>query len=110
MLMNYVALVTDVPLLLHFTDHYHVDRAIADPDTGKMKWVNSLVFQVDEVNKERTSKTFSVLSTKLASQLEGYLADWKYRKYDFRITKTGVGFAVRFSVEALPRAGAEAVG
>lgn len=132
MLMNYVQLETDVPLLLHFTDHYRVTRAITDPDTGKPKWVESLVFQVDEVGRSidevgeevaatayrrvgefvmvRTSKTFSIVSTKLANLLDGYLEGWRYRKYDFRITKSGVDRAAQFSVEALPRAGAEAVG
>jgi hypothetical protein len=106
MLMNYIQLERDKPTLLHFTDHYYVKREIADKDKGGMKWVDTLVFWCDRLEGEDIARTFSVLSTKLAANLEPFLVDHKYRKYDFRITKTGEGYATDFIVEALPRAGA----
>lgn len=104
MLMNYVALAPGVPRRLHFTDDYLVDRDITDPDTGKTKRLKTLVFQVDEVDSLPASKTFSVVSSKLAAALQPYLKDHAYRGWDFVITKDGSGFAARFKVEAHPRA------
>jgi predicted Holliday junction resolvase-like endonuclease len=109
MLMNYVQLEVDKPALMHFSDHYFVRRQIKDPESLKMKWVESLVFWVDKLNEESSARTFSVLSTKLAAKLEPFLAEQKYQKYDFRITKRGAGYAVDWTVEALPLAGAESV-
>ncbi len=104
MLSNYVALESGVPRRLHFTDDYLVDRDITDPDTKKTKRLKTLVFQVDEVDSEPASKTFSVVSSKLAAALQPYLKDHAYRGWDFVITKDGAGFAARFKVEAHPRA------
>lgn len=104
MLANYVALADGIPLRLHFTDDYTVDRDITDPDTGKTKRVKTLVFWVDEVNGEPSSKTFSVLSQQLLNLFQPYLKEHVYRGWDFVITKTGTGFTARFKVEAHPRA------
>ena len=62
LLMNYVALVPGVPTRLHFTDHYFIDREIADRETGKPKQIESLVFYCNEEGGEPCSKTFSILS------------------------------------------------
>jgi len=102
MLANYVALGDGIPLRLHFTDDYLVDRDITDAGTGKTKRVKSLVFEVDQINGEPASKTFSVLSQQLAGLLQPYLRDHAYRGWDFVITKTGTGFTARFRVEAHP--------
>ena len=104
MLANYVALSDGIPLRLHFTDDYLVDRDITDPDTKRTKRVKSLVFEVDQVNGEPASKTFSVLSQQLAALLQPYLKDHAYRGWEFVITKTGAGMVARFKVEAHPRA------
>lgn len=109
MLMNYIALEADKPTLLHFTDHYFVRRQIADKDRGGYKPVDSLVFWCDRLEGEACARTFSVLSTKLSTKLEPFLAEKLYQKYDFRITKTGAGYATDFVVEALPQAGAESI-
>ena len=106
MLANYVALAPGIPLRLHFTDDYLIDRDITDPDTGKTKRIKSLVFEVDQVNGEPASKTFSVLSQQLAASLQPYLKDHAYRGWDFVITKTGAGMVARFKVEAHVRASA----
>ncbi len=37
LLMNYIALAPGVPTRMHFTDHYYIDREIADRETGKPK-------------------------------------------------------------------------
>jgi hypothetical protein len=103
MLMNYVALAPGIPRRLHFTDDYLVDRDITDPDTKKTKRIKTLVFQVDEVDGEMASKTFSVLSQSLSAALQPYLKDHAYRGWDFVITKDGSGFTARFKVEARPR-------
>ena len=49
LLMNYVALVPGVPTRMHFTDHYYIDREIADKESGKPKKIHTLVFWVDEL-------------------------------------------------------------
>jgi hypothetical protein len=103
MLMNYVALVEGTPTRLHFTDDYMVDRDITDPVTKKPKRVTSLVLQVDEVNGKPDSRTFSVLSQQLASQLQPYLAGKAYRNWTFEITKVGGGFTARFQMKVEPR-------
>jgi len=103
MLANYVALAEGVPLRLHFTDDYMVDKDIRDPDTGKTKRVKSLVFFCDTVGGEPSAKTFSVISSQLAALMEPYLKDKNYRNWDFIITKTGTGFLSRFQVQAVPR-------
>ena len=104
MLMNYIALETDRPIKIHVTDDYVVDRSIADNVRGGLKRVKSLVFQVDELDGESVSRTFSILSDKLAAKFQPYLRDRAYRNFDFRITKTGIDLATNFIVEALPRA------
>jgi len=103
MLMNYVELTPEIPLRLHFTDDYRVQRDLPDPLTGKTKRVDSLIFWVDEVNGQPVAKTFSIVSKGLAALLEPYLSDKAYREYDFTITKRGSGFATQFQVDALPR-------
>jgi hypothetical protein len=103
MLMNYVALEPGTPRRLHFTDDYVIDRDISDPDTKKTKRIKTLVFQVDELDGQPASKTFSVVSQKLAQTFEPYLKDHAYRGWDFVITKDGSGFTARFKVDARPR-------
>lgn len=102
-LMNYVELKPETPTRMHFTDAYYMQRQVPDRDRGGLKWVNSLVFWVDELNGEKVAKTFSVLSDKLKRTLEPYVPEKSYEPYDFVITKSGAGFATDFSVEAIPR-------
>lgn len=99
LLMNYVQLVAGMPTRMHFTDHYFIDREIADKETGKMKPIRSLVFWVDEVNGEDTARTFSILSQKLAAHFEPFLPNKEYIHYDFIITQIGEGFLKDWNVQ-----------
>ena len=103
LLMNYIALVPGVPTRMHFTDHYYIDRVIADRETGKPKTIKSLVFWVDEVGGEDCARTFSILSQKLAAHMEPYLPDKRYTLYDFLITQIGEGFLKDWNVQPILR-------
>jgi len=103
LLMNYVALVPGVPTRIHFTDHYYIDREIADRETGKPKIIRSLVFWVDELEGEDTARTFSVLSQKLSAHFEPFLPDKRYGGYDFIITQMGDGFLKDWNVQVIKR-------
>ena len=103
MLMNYVELIPNKPVKLHFSDKYIVTREIQDKDRGGLKPVESLTFWVDQVDGNPAAKTFSVLSVKLARLLEPYLSEGAFKSYDFVITKMGEGYATDFKVEVLPR-------
>lgn len=102
-LSNYIALVPGVPTRMHFTDDYKIERTIADKETGKPKPIKSLVFYVDEVNGEPDSRTFSILSQKLAAHLEPFLKDKEYTGYDFIITQMGDGFLKDWNVQVIRR-------
>jgi len=101
-LMNYVELRDNVPKVLHFSDHYWVERMIWDKDLEKEKPVRSLVFAVDWEDGEVAIRTFSVLSRGLALQFEPYLQESRFRDFLFTVTKTGRGFATHYTVEAKP--------
>ena len=102
MLMNYIALEEGVPVRLHFTDHYIIEREIWDKDAGRMKTLRSLTFFCDKVDGTPAAKTFSILADKLAGLLQPYLPDNEYRTKEFIITKQGEGFVKRFSVQVIP--------
>lgn len=101
LLMNYIALVPGVPTRMHFTDHYYIDREIADRETGKPKTIKSLVFWVDTLEGEPCSRTFSVLSQKLAAHLEPFLAGKEYLKYELIITQMGSGFLKDWTIQPI---------
>lgn len=103
LLMNYVALVPGIPTRLHFTDHYYIDREIADRETGKPKLIKSLVFWVDELDGEDAARTFSILSKKLAAHFEPFLPGKDYIHYDFIITQIGDGFLKDWNVQPVHR-------
>lgn len=103
LLMNYIALVPGMPTRMHFTDHYFIKRTIADKETGKPKIIESLVFWVDELGGVDAARTFSVLSQKLAAQLEPFLKDGVYTHYDFIITQIGEGFMKDWNVQVIRR-------
>jgi len=103
LLMNYVALVSGVPTRMHFTDHYYIERVIADRETGKPKTINSLVFWVDELNGEDCARTFSILSQKLSAHVEPFLPDKEYTRYDFVITQIGEGFLKDWNFQPIKR-------
>jgi len=103
LMSNYVYLTPGVPKRLHFTDDYLVERTIADKETGKPKRIKSLVFWVDEVDGEPDSRTFSILSQKLAAHFDPFLKDKRYDDYDFIITQMGDGFLKDWNVQTILR-------
>ena len=103
MLMNYIALAPGVPTRMHFTDDYIVERTIMEKESGKPKTIKSLVFWVDELNGEEVSRTFSVLSQKLAAHFEPFRKNKEYAKYDFIITQMGDGFLKDWNVQTIRR-------
>jgi hypothetical protein len=103
LLMNYITLVPGVPTRMHFTDHYKIDREIADRETGKPKTIHSLVFWVDTLGAEPCSRTFSILSQKLAAHFEPFLKGKEYTKYEFIVTQIGDGFLKDWNVQPILR-------
>jgi len=103
LLINYIALVPGVPSRMHFTDDYWVEREIADKETGKPKRIRSLVFWCDELDGEGVSRTFSILSQKLAAHMTPHLPNKEYTKYDFIITQMGDGFLKDWNVQVIRR-------
>ena len=103
LLSNYVRLAPGVPTRMHFTDDYYIDREIADKETGKPKRIKSLVFWVDELNGVPDSRTFSILSQKLAAHFDPFLKDREYIHYDFIITQMGDGFYKDWNVQVIHR-------
>lgn len=103
LLSGYIALVPGVPTRMHFTDDYKITRTIADKETGKPKPIESLVFWVDELNGEPCSRSFSILSQKLAAHVTPYLPDREYNRYDFLITQIGEGFLKDWNVQVIRR-------
>jgi len=102
-LANYVKLTPDVPKLLHFIDHAITEKTIMDPLLKRPKTVRSLVFFVDEEDGAMVTKTFSIISEKLAARLWPYVEEKKYVNYNFRITQRGRGFLAEYEVEVIPR-------
>ena len=103
LLMNYIALAPGVPTRMHFTDHYYIEREIADKETGMPKKIRSLVFWVDGLGGEDCARTFSILSQKLAAHLEPFLKDKQYTHYDFVITQIGEGFLKDWNFQIIKR-------
>lgn len=102
-LMNYVRLSPGVPTRMHFTDWYSMDRDIQDKESGKIKRIHSEVFQVDELNGEDVSRTFSIMSQKLWAHLQPYTTDRRYNDYDFIITEMGEGFYKDWNIQVIKR-------
>lgn len=102
-LMNYIKLAPGIPTRMHFTDDYEIGRTIADGESGKPKRVDSLVFQVDELEGENCSRTFSILSHKLAAHFAPFLPDRRYRSYDLIITQIGEGFMKDWNLQWIKR-------
>lgn len=103
LLANYVRLEPGMPTRMHFTDDYKIERTIADRESGKPKTIKSLVFYVDELDGESASRTFSILSQKLAAHFEPFLPDKRYHGYDFIITQMGEGFLKDWNVQVIRR-------
>jgi hypothetical protein len=90
-LENWVKLVYGVPKRLHFINHLVQPRQFTNPITKMQETRQSLVFSVDREDGTPVSKSFSVMSEKLANDLSGYLIDHRYRGYEFIIVKDAPG-------------------
>lgn len=101
-LANYVELQPGVPTRMHFSDSYFIERLIYDRETKGKKTIRSLVFWVDRLGGEPSARTFSILSQKLASQLQPYLEKEQFKNWEFIITKEGEGFGTEYQVETKP--------
>jgi len=79
------------PKRIHITSWAKVPRVITDPITGMPKQINSLVLNVDEEDGVKTAKQFSVVSQKLAAELEPWLTANTFANYDFVLIKDIAG-------------------
>jgi len=87
---------------MHFTDAYFIESLVADRERGGKKMVRRLTFWVDRLNGEPVARTFSILSEKLAAQLQPYLKGEKFKDWEFIITKEGEGFQTEYRIEIQP--------
>lgn len=99
---NWVVLKPGVPVTLHFAAHKMVDRVITDPVFGVQKKVSSLMFLVDQENGAVVTKSFSVVSQKLAEDLRGYLEGERYKAYRFTFIKDAPGLVPPRILEVRP--------
>ena len=102
-LQNYIILNTGVPARLHFASHQIQRRTITDPLTGTPTGRNVLIFDCDQLNGQPVMAQYSIMAEKHANQFSAYLADNKYRDYDFVITRNGEGFRTTFNLQVIPR-------
>ena len=77
---------------MHFREYRVTPRQITDPFFGTARTVKSLLFLVDEVDGAPVDQTFSVVSERLASEFEPYLADGSYRDYTWCLVKDVAGW------------------
>ena len=100
---NFVKLEPGIPVRLHFTDYYEVNREIRDKESGRLKRVDTKVFYVNEEDGETVSKTFSIMSQKLFAHFIPFLPGNDYRNHDFVITQMGDGFYSDWNVQVIRR-------
>ena len=84
---NWIKLEPGVKVRMHFTDYQKVEREITDPWFKVAMKQMSLVFLVDQLNGRPAMKKFSVLSEKVANELEPYLEDGSYKSYQWMFEK-----------------------
>ena len=97
-LANYVILQPGQPVRMHFDSHEVRTDTITDPRTRTPKPVNKLQFHVDELNGQRVSAYYSILSDKHAKDFEPFIAGQRYLAYDFVVSYSGDGFQREYSV------------
>ena len=102
-LQNYKKLTSGVPARMHFTDHSLQSKEIRDPDTGRLKTLNTLVFEVDEWDGLKVQSTYSITSDKHALDFAPYLGDKSYRNFTFEVTQIGSGYLRTFKVMPVRR-------
>ena len=100
--MNYVELLEDKPVTMHFTDWSDVTREIMDPVFNRLKPVEGISLWVDLLDGQPSARTLNIISQKLIKQLTPYRAHDKYANYLFTITKRGSGWRTDFDVDVVP--------
>jgi hypothetical protein len=99
---NYVIPQIGVPIRMHFINHELKTPTITDPTTRRPKQVNTLVFQVDELNGQSVVAYYSITSQKHAADFTPFLPV-KYKDYDFVITVLGEGYLRDWQVQTIAR-------
>ena len=102
-LTNYVILEDGKPSRLHFVDHQIMVKEITDPLTGRPKPIQTLQFQVDELNGQPVVGYYSISSQKHAQDFAAFLVDKRYLRYNFTITVSGSGFRREYLVRSEAR-------
>lgn len=89
---NWVKLKPGIPKRLHFVNHAVESRRILDPVMKTSKDISSLVFAVDREDGLAVTKSFSVVSEKLAGDLAGWVEGKRYVAHEFTLIKDAPGF------------------
>jgi hypothetical protein len=87
---------------LRFSGHRITTKEIPDPITRVRKTVEALEFSCVEEDGVPTSRSFSVVSQKLAGELGPYLVDQRYLRYRFTFLKEAPGAVPPRLVRAVP--------
>lgn len=101
-IQNWVMLSPGVEKRLRFSDHVLRKKTITDPVTKRPKEVESLEFIVSMEDGSPVSRTFSIVSQKLAGELGPYLIDRRYLRYEFVFIKDAPGTVAPRLVRATP--------
>ena len=99
---NWIKLKVGVPKRMHFVNHAVESRRILDPVMNMTKDISSLVFAVDREDGAPVSKSFSVVSEKLAEELGVYLEGKRYVGSEFTFIKDAAGFVAPRIVSVEP--------
>lgn len=102
---NWVKLKVGIPKRVHFVNHAIETRRIMDPVMKMLKDIQAVVFAVDREDGVAVSKSFSIVSEKLATELGAYLEGKRYVGYEFTFIKDAPGFVAPriVSVEPYPK-------
>jgi hypothetical protein len=88
---------------MHFADHLIQTREITDPDTGRLKEIRTLAFDVDELNGQPVVSSYSITSEKHAMDFGPYLEGKRYRDYYFEVTQTGDRYSRVYILKVAPK-------
>ena len=101
-IQNWVILSPGVERRLRFSDHRIVTKSITDPVSRGPKTVEALEFTVTMDDGAPVSRSFSVVSQRLAGELGPYLVDRRYRYFEFTFVKDAPGAVAPRLVRAVP--------
>lgn len=84
---NWVKLEPGTRHRMHFTMYRITERTITDPFFDVPIKQSSIVFLVDRLDGKEVTLKFSVLSEKVADELDPYLEDGTFRDYEWTFEK-----------------------